>query len=65
MTGKFGSALSFDGSTNYVDLGTGSQYNFADTTFSVSAWFKTKRELSNYVVKRRKYERRVGIGNER
>ena len=41
VTGKFGSALSFDGSTNYVDLGTGSQYNFADTTFSVSAWFKT------------------------
>jgi hypothetical protein len=39
--GKLGQALQFNGSSNYINLGTGSQYNFPDTTFTVSAWIRT------------------------
>jgi len=38
--GQVGGALSFDGLDDYV-LGSSSPFDFADTTFTVSAWFKT------------------------
>src|SRR3990167_283101 len=38
-TGKIGQALSFDGSNDYVDAGTGSSLNLA-SSLTVSAWIK-------------------------
>ena len=38
--GKLGQALSFDGSTNYVDTGITSETPFSNTTFAISAWIK-------------------------
>ncbi len=37
--GQIGNALSFNGSTAYVNCGTATTYNFANTTFSVCLWF--------------------------
>jgi hypothetical protein len=39
-TGRFGNALHFDGVNDYV-AGSTSPFNFADTTFTAAAWFKT------------------------
>ncbi|MFA6315415.1 MAG: LamG domain-containing protein [Candidatus Paceibacterota bacterium] len=39
--GKIGQALSFDGSDDYVDLGTASTYDLSSGSFTLSAWVKT------------------------
>lgn len=39
-TGQIDGALSFDGVNDYVE-GSSSPFDFANTTFTVSAWFKT------------------------
>ncbi|MGA1979396.1 MAG: LamG domain-containing protein [Sedimentisphaerales bacterium] len=40
--GQIGNALTFDGTDDYVDLGTGSSLNFGSSgPFTVSAWVKT------------------------
>ena len=42
VAGKIGRALDFDGSNDYVDLGTGSSLNFGSSVpFTVAAWVKT------------------------
>jgi hypothetical protein len=42
VTGQIGNALSFDGTDDYVDLGTDSSLNFGSSEpFTVSAWVKT------------------------
>jgi len=38
--GKFGSALNFDGSDDYVDCGNDDSLNFGTGDFSISAWVK-------------------------
>jgi hypothetical protein len=39
--GKRGSALTFNGSTSYVDAGSSSAYNFTSLTFTVAFWVKS------------------------
>jgi hypothetical protein len=39
-TGQINGALSFDGVNDYIE-GSSSPFDFANTTFTVSAWFKT------------------------
>jgi hypothetical protein len=39
-SGKFGKAISFDGSNDYVNFGTDSSLNFTDQDFSFTGWFK-------------------------
>lgn len=41
VTGKYGQALSFDGTSNYVSIPYNSVLNFGTGSFSVSAWIKT------------------------
>ncbi len=36
-----GQGLSFDGTNDYVDLGASTPYQFANTTFTVTGWFKS------------------------
>ena len=40
-SGKFGGALSFDGSNDFVDCGNSSTLDFGTGDFTVSAWIKT------------------------
>ena len=50
VTGKFGNAIKFDGSSNaasVVDFGTGSRTNF-DGIFSVSLWVKRTGGYTGY-----------------
>jgi hypothetical protein len=50
VNGKFGNALSFDGSNNansFVDFGSGSRTNF-DGIFSVSLWVKRTGDYGGY-----------------
>jgi len=39
--GKFGSGLSFDGTGDYADCGTGNSLNMGSGDLSILAWFKT------------------------
>jgi len=39
-SGKFGKALSFDGSDDYVDLGQSSSFDIGDGDFTISVWAK-------------------------
>lgn len=41
VRGISGQALNLDGSNDYVDLGVSTPYQFANTTFTVTGWFKT------------------------
>ncbi len=40
-TGQIGGAVSFDGSNDCIDVGTTSQFQFANTSFTVTGWFKS------------------------
>jgi type II secretory pathway pseudopilin PulG len=45
VAGQIGGALVFDGSDDYVDLGTDSSLNFGDSEpFTIAAWIKTTDE---------------------
>lgn len=52
VTGKIGPyALSFNGSTNYVRMtSTPSSFDFANTTFTVSAWFKSSSAATGIII---------------
>jgi subtilisin family serine protease len=41
--GRFGGALSFDGSNDYVDLGTGASLNSMTTRMTLCTWVKTSK----------------------
>ncbi len=41
INGIIGQGLSFDGSNDYVNLGVSTPYQFANTTFTVTGWFKS------------------------
>jgi hypothetical protein len=40
VNGKWGKAMSFDGSSGYVDMGNKTEFNFTSQNFSVSLWVK-------------------------
>jgi hypothetical protein len=46
-TGKVGGCLSFNGSSNYVNLGNVNAFNFGSNNFTVSFWFKTEGTHDN------------------
>lgn len=49
VQGKFGNALSFDGSSSYVDARADRSLSFPSNSFTLSAWIKTsKGESSSY-----------------
>lgn len=50
VIGKIGQALKFDGVDDYVNTGITSNTNFSNTTFSVSAWFKTTSSATQMLV---------------
>ncbi len=39
--GRAGQAFQFDGTDDYVDLGVSTPYQFANTTFTATGWFKS------------------------
>jgi hypothetical protein len=41
ITGKYGSALQFDGADDYVDAGTDASLDPADHSYTAEAWFKS------------------------
>ena len=47
--GKYGSGLSFDGSSDYVDVGN---FNFASGNYTLSAWIKTTQTSIGAIVYR-------------
>jgi flagellin-like protein len=48
IKGKFGNALNFDGSDDYVNVGNYSVLNSRTNDFSISAWFKTNGKVDNW-----------------
>ncbi|MDQ5981960.1 MAG: hypothetical protein QG570_725, partial [Patescibacteria group bacterium] len=42
--GKFGSSFSFDGSDDYIDIGSSSLFDFGDNNFSINMWAKVDRD---------------------
>ncbi len=52
VTGMIGPyALTFDGSTNYVQIvSTPSSFDFLNTTFSVACWFKTTTSAAGVII---------------
>jgi hypothetical protein len=40
VTGKYNSAMSFDGTDDYIDAGTESSLNFTSGDFTIETWFK-------------------------
>ena len=50
-TGKIGNALSFDGSTSYVNISDSEDFTFkTDNSFTLMAWIKTKERRLQYVI---------------
>jgi len=52
-SGKLSKALNFNGSSDYVDLGTDSSLNFTSSNFSIGAWIKINDTISgsaNYMI---------------
>jgi hypothetical protein len=52
-TGKMGGALSFDGSDDYVDVGTVPNYSPAMSYGTFSAWIKTDSTTQSYLIGQR------------
>lgn len=46
INGIVGQALSFDGTNDYVNLGVSTPYQFANTTFTVTGWFKSSPSVN-------------------
>ena len=45
--GKFGNGVEFDGETDYIDMGSGSSYDFQNTqSFTINAWARLSRSPS-------------------
>ncbi len=49
-TGKFNSALNFNGTSNYVNMGTPSALEFNNTSFTVASWFKSTSTAGSRMV---------------
>jgi len=47
VSGKHGSALSFDGSSSYVNTGNNASMGFSGKSFTISAWINTKDATTN------------------
>jgi hypothetical protein len=47
--GAANNALSFDGSTSVVDIADAGAFAFANTTFTVTGWFKTTAGVTGYI----------------
>ena len=47
MAGKIGGCLDFDGSSNYVNFGNISAFNFGDSNFTISFWIKREGPHDN------------------
>jgi hypothetical protein len=45
VTGKIGQALSFNGTSDYVDCGNGASLNFGIGDFTIEAWIKTTTDV--------------------
>ena len=61
-TAKFGMAGSFDGTDDYVDVGSNSSLTFDNSDFTVSAWIKANGRINKRVIHRRQYSNGMGYG---
>ncbi len=49
VPGKVGKGLDFDGFDDYIDVANESNFDFANTTFTVSGWFKADPSAAGYL----------------